>query len=49
MLFSNFNAEGLRGIPTLPLTALTEFFHGNTETNVHPLPVSWYFISSSLW
>ena len=26
--------------------ALTEFFHADTVASVHPLPVSWYLISS---
>ena len=30
-------------------TVLTEFFPADDETNVHPLPVSWYFVSFSLW
>ena len=34
MLFSVFTA------------ALTEFFHADTVASVHPLPVSWYLISS---
>ena len=43
MLFSVFNALGSRSIPT---DALTEFFHADTVTSIHPLPVSWYLISS---
>ena len=35
-------------IPTLPIVALTEFYHADAETNVYPLSVSWYLISS-LW
>ena len=35
-------------ISTPPIAALIEFFHAETEINVHPLPVSWYFMSS-LW
>ena len=31
------------------ITLLTEFFHADAEINIHPLPVSWYFISSLLW
>ena len=46
MLFWGFRAGGLRRIPTSTMTPLTEFFHVNS--NVHPLPVSRYFISSSL-
>ena len=41
--------QGLRGIPTLPMTALTENFKADAATNVHPLPVSRYFISGLLW
>ena len=33
---------------TPPIAALTEFFHADAETNVDPLSISWYFISS-LW
>ena len=46
MLFSVFNALGPRSIPTPPTDALTEFFHADTVTSIHPLPVSWYLISS---
>ena len=46
MLFSVFNALGPISIPTPPTDALTEFFHANTVTSIHPLPVSWYLISS---
>ena len=49
MLFSDFKAQGLRCIPKPPMTAITEFFDADAETNVYPLPVSWYFKSSSLW
>ena len=48
MLFSDFRACGPISIPTHPIMALTEFFHADAETNVHPLPVLWYLISS-LW
>ena len=48
ILFSDFRAWGPISIPTPPIMALTEFFHADTETKVHPLPVSWYLISS-LW
>ena len=48
MLFSDFTVWGLRSIHTPPMTALMEFFHADTETNVHPLPVSWHSIFSSL-
>ena len=46
MLFSVFNALGPRSIPTPPPDALTEFFHADTVTSIHPFPVSWYLISS---
>ena len=46
MLFSVFNAFGPRSIPTPPTDALIEFFHADTVTSIHPLPVSWYLISS---
>ena len=49
MLSYNFRTGGLRSIPTFPMMVLTEFFHADTETNVHLLPVAWYFISNSLW
>ena len=48
MPISYFRAHGLIRIPALPIAALTEFSHADVETNVHPLSVSWYFISS-LW
>ena len=48
MLFSDFSAHHSISIPIPPIMALTEFFHADAETNFHPLPVSWYFISS-LW
>ena len=32
--------------PTPPTASLTEFFHADTVTSDHPLPVSWYLISS---
>ena len=28
------------------MTSLSDFFHADAETNVHPLLVLWYFISS---
>ena len=34
VLLSDFRARGLRNIPT------GEFFHADTETNVHQLPVT---------
>ena len=46
MLFSVFNALGPSSIPTPPTDALTEFFHADTVTSIHPFPVSWYLISS---
>ena len=46
MLFSVFNALGSISNPTPPTAALTEFFHADTVTSDHPLPVSWYLISS---
>ena len=46
MLLSVFNALGPISIPTPPTVALIEFFHADTVASVHPLPVSWYLISS---
>ena len=46
ILLSDFTDRGSISIPTPPMA---EFFHADTETNVHPLPVSWYFISSQYW
>ena len=46
MLFSVFNALGPISNPTPPTAALTEFFHADTVTSDHLLPVSWYLISS---
>ena len=46
MLLSVFNALGPKSIPTPPTDALIEFFHADTVTSIHPLPVSWYLISS---
>ena len=46
MLLSVFSALGPISIPTPPTDALTEFFHADTVTSIHPLPVSWYLISS---
>ena len=48
MLLNDFMARGLRNIPTPTFTALTKFFHADAEINIHSLPESWYFISSSL-
>ena len=45
-LLSVFNALGPISNPTPPTAALTEFFHVDTVTSDHPLPVSWYLISS---
>ena len=49
LLSRDFRVCGLRSITTPPMTALTEFLHENTETNVHLLSVLWYFISTLLW
>ena len=46
MLLSVFNPFGPISIPTPTTEALTEFFHADTVTSIHPLPVSWYLISS---
>ena len=46
MPFSVFNALGPISNPTPPTAALTEFFNADTVTSYHPLPVSWYLISS---
>ena len=48
MLLGDFRAQRLTSFPTSPMTALTEFFHVDVETNVYPLPVAWYFIYNSL-
>ena len=48
MLLNDFRACGLMSILTHTIAALTEFFYADAERNVHPLPVSWHFISS-LW
>ena len=48
MLFCDFRVRDPISIPTPFIAVLTEFSHADAETNVHPLPVSWYFISS-LW
>ena len=45
-LFIVFNALGPISNPTPPAATLTEFFHADTMTSDHPLPVSWYLISS---
>ena len=46
MLLSDFNALGPINIPTPTTVALAEFFHADTVGSIHPLPVSWYLISS---
>ena len=46
MLLSLFNALGPISIPNPPTVALTEFSYADTVASVHPLPVSWYLISS---
>ena len=46
MLLSDFKALGPISIPKPPTVALTESFHADTVASVHPLPVSWYLISS---
>ena len=46
MLLSVFNALVPIRIPIPPTVALTEFFHADTVASFHPLPVSWYLISS---
>ena len=48
MLFSDFKAQGRGSVPTPPIVALLEFFHTDTEINVHLLPVSRYLSSSLL-
>ena len=40
---------GLRRIPIPAKMAWRSFFHENIVTNIHSLPISWYFISSLLW
>ena len=49
MLLSDFNALNPISMPTPPTVALIEFFHTDTLASVHPLPVSWYFISPFPW
>ena len=46
MLSIVFKALDLISIPIPPTVAFTEFFHADTVASVHPLPVSWYLISS---
>ena len=49
MLLSDFRARGLRSIPTLTTTELTEFLPADADSNIHPLPISLYFTSASQW
>ena len=44
--FSVFRACGPIRIPTPPIVELIEFFYADAVASVHPLPVSWYLISS---
>ena len=46
MLLNDFHALGPLSMPTPPTMVLTEFFHADIVVSVHPLPVSWYLISS---
>ena len=48
MLFCDFRARVPISISTPSIISLTEFYHADAETNVHPLAVSWYLISF-LW
>ena len=48
MLFYDFRARGPISIPTSPIMTLIELFYADAAAGVHPLPVSWYLISS-LW
>ena len=43
VLLNDFRTRGLRSSQKPPTTALTEFFYADTETNIHPLQVSWHF------
>ena len=43
MLLSDFRARGLKSVPIPLMMALTEFFHADTEINIHPLPELRYF------
>ena len=38
ILFIDFKASGLGNIPTLPITAFTEFFLPDANIVIHPLP-----------
>ena len=49
MLLSDFRPRGPISIPISLSRRWQIFFYADAETNVYPLPVSWYFISSSLW
>ena len=49
MLFTDFNARGLRSIPMSPMVALMEFFHADAVINDHSLLGLWYLNSCSLW
>ena len=44
MLFSDFRACGPISIPTLPIVALTEFFHADAGASVHPIPESLCYV-----
>ena len=41
-----FSARSPISVPKLPIMALTEFFHADAMASIHPLPISWYLISS---
>ena len=40
ILIRDFKARKRRSIPVPPMTALTEIFHADDDTNVHLLSVS---------
>ena len=46
MLLSDFKALSFISIPTPPTVALTKFVYADTLASIHPLPVSWFLISS---
>ena len=46
MLLSDFKSLGPISIHIPPTVALSEFVHADTVASFHPLPVSWYLISS---
>ena len=46
MLLNDFNALGPISMPSPPTVALIEFFYADIVASIHPLPVSWYLISS---